>query len=62
MTEPSEVWRAAGLLLDQRGAEARSVALRRVEELEQQGDFVGAATWRQIAAAVEELSEALAHH
>ncbi len=61
MVEQSEIWRAAGLLVDQNGAQALPVALRRVEELEQQGDFVGAATWRQIAAAVEEMSEALSH-
>jgi hypothetical protein len=55
MMEESEIWRAAGLLVDQKGAKALRVASRHSVELERQGDQVGAATWRQIAEAVREL-------
>jgi hypothetical protein len=61
MMEESEIWRAAGLLVDQQGADALRVAERLSAELELQGDQVGAANWRQIAEAVKALTEAPSH-
>ncbi len=58
MMEESEIWRAAGLLVDQQSADALRVATRLSVELELQGDRVGAANWRQIAEAVKALTDA----
>jgi hypothetical protein len=38
MAQETEIWRAAGLLVDQMGLKAQAVAARRVQELERQGD------------------------
>lgn len=58
MAEQMEIWRAAGLLVEQRGRDALALARARARELEAQGDFVGAATWRQIEDAIGQLTEA----
>ena len=55
MAEEADIWRAAGLLVDQQGRDSLEIASRQAEALDLQGDHVGAATWRRIRAAAEAL-------
>ena len=50
-----EIYRAAKLLVDQHGEDAPIRAAERADELLESGDFEGAAIWRSILAAIEEL-------
>lgn len=49
------IWRAAWLLVDRYGDAASSEASARAVKLIKVGDLDGAATWREISAAVYEL-------
>jgi hypothetical protein len=51
-----DIFRAAKLLIDQRGPEAGDVAAGRADVLLEEGDLDGAAIWRQILEAIEELT------
>jgi hypothetical protein len=55
MTTDPDIFRAAKLLIDQRGNEAPMRAARRADELLEEGDAYGATIWRQIVIAIEEL-------
>lgn len=55
MIDDIDIYRAAKLLVDRHGAEAREHASSRITSMEGSGDDVGAAAWRQIAAAIEVL-------
>ena len=55
MTSDSNIYRAAKLLIDQHGADAGLRAAERADQLLEAGDMIGAATWRRILAAIEEL-------
>src|SRR5215469_11870851 len=50
-----DIYRAAKLVIDRHGEEAALYAAARTAVLAGEGDLEGAAVWRQITAAVEEL-------
>lgn len=50
-----DIWRAAQLLVKRHGADARIVAAQHADELFNEGDLDGAAVWKRILQAVEEL-------
>jgi hypothetical protein len=50
-----DIWRAAQLIVKRHGADAPIVAAQRADELFNEGDLDGAAVWRRILHAVEEL-------
>jgi hypothetical protein len=50
-----DIYRAAKLLLDQHGQDAPIRAAERADELLEDGDIEGAAIWRAIMSAIEEL-------
>jgi hypothetical protein len=51
-----DIWRAAQLMLKRYGDKALQESDTRSEELSAAGDHEGAATWRRITAAVEQLA------
>jgi hypothetical protein len=56
MVDDPDIWRAANLLLKRHSADAEIVAAMRADELLANGDVEGRAVWKQIPAAVTELS------
>ncbi len=50
-----DIYRSAKLLIDQHGDEAPIHAAMRADELLDRGDLDGAAVWRRIVSAVNEL-------
>ena len=50
-----DIYRAAKLLIDQHGEDTPIRAAERADELLEDGDTEGAAIWRAIMAAIEEL-------
>ena len=52
------IYRTANLLIDQRGEDASIRATERADDLLEAGDTEGAAIWRAIMAAIEELQRA----
>jgi hypothetical protein len=54
-TSVLDIYRAAKLLIDKHGDEAAVYAAGRADLLLEEGDSAGAATWRRIMAAVEEM-------
>lgn len=55
MTSDIDIYRSAHLLVKQHGANAPIQAAMRADELLESGDLDGAATWKRILRAVEEL-------
>jgi hypothetical protein len=55
MTDIIDIYRAAKLVIDRHGEDAPLYAAARTAVLGGEGDEEGAAVWRQITAAVEEL-------
>ena len=55
MIHDTDVWQAAKLMIDQHGADAVMSADARVEDLRGEGDDAGAAVWRSIVHAIEQL-------
>ena len=55
VTDIIDIYRAAKLVIDRHGEEASLYAAARTAVLAGEGDVEGAAVWRQITAAVEEL-------
>ena len=55
MTDAVDIYRAAKLVIDRHGDDASLYAAARTAVLAGEGDVEGAAVWRQITAAVEEL-------
>jgi hypothetical protein len=51
-----DIWRAANLMLKRYGEKAFEESSTRTDELAADGDHDGAATWRQITAAVKQLA------
>jgi hypothetical protein len=51
-----DIFTAAKLLIDQHGEDAPIWAAQRADELQDKGDVDGAAVWRQILAAIDELT------
>ena len=56
MTSDPDVYRAAKFLIDQHADDAPMGAAQRADDLLETGDMIGAATWRRILKAIEELS------
>ena len=50
-----DIYRSAKLLVDQHGEDAGLEAAMRADAVLEKGDMQGAATWRRIVKAVEEL-------
>ena len=57
MISDLDAYRGAALFIKQRGDDAELRAAERADELLEQGDLDGAATWRLILAAIEELRQ-----
>jgi len=55
MISDLDIYRAAKLLIDQHGQDAPIRAAERADQLLEEGDTEGAAIWRSILAAIEEL-------
>ncbi len=55
MTSDPDIYRAAKLVMDQRGEEAATFAGDRADQLLEDGDIDGALVWRRILEAIEEL-------
>jgi hypothetical protein len=55
VTSDPDIFRAAKLLIDQHGENAPLRAAERADQLLDAGDMIGAATWRRITKAIEEL-------
>jgi hypothetical protein len=55
MIHDLDIYRGAKLLIDQHGQDAQIRAAERSDELLEKGDTEGAAIWRTIIAAIEEL-------
>jgi hypothetical protein len=51
-----DIWRAATLMLQRYGDKALEESATRADQLEAEGDPEGAATWRWIARAIEQLA------
>jgi hypothetical protein len=58
LTDAIDIYRAAKLVIDRHGEEAALYAAVRTAVLAGEGDVEGAAVWRQITAAVDELQRA----
>ncbi len=55
MTEETDIWRAADLLVKRHGADAAIVAAQRADERMAEGDLDGQMIWKRILAVVREL-------
>ncbi len=55
MTSDLDVYRSAHALIQRHGSEAAILAAMRADELMDAGDLDGAAVWRRIVAAVNEI-------
>ena len=50
-----DIWRSAKLMIDQHGEDAATEAALRADALLDQGAITGAATWRRVMKAIEQL-------
>ena len=57
MVREIEIWRAAVLMVNCYADEAESNSFQRAEELAEKGDHTGAAIWRRITGAIEQLTD-----
>ena len=55
MIDDPDIFRAAKLMIDQHGIDAPIRAAQRADKLLDDGDMDGAAVWRRILAAIDEL-------
>jgi hypothetical protein len=55
MTEETDIWRAADLLVKRHGDDAAIVAAQRADERMAEGDLDGQMIWKRILAAINEL-------
>jgi hypothetical protein len=55
MIPEKDIWRAATLMLKRYRDKAIAESATRADELDREGDLEGAATWRWIARAIEQL-------
>jgi len=58
MIPDRDIWRAANLLIRERGAEAEVVSARRADEMLERGDHEGQLVWLRIRRAIVELQAA----
>jgi hypothetical protein len=52
-----DIWRVAVLMINRYADDAEANADRRAEELETEGDYAGAAIWRRVTVAIEQLTD-----
>ena len=52
-----EIWRVAVLMINRHADEAEANSFGRAEELAAEGDHAGAAIWRRITVAIEQLTD-----
>jgi hypothetical protein len=52
-----EIWRVAVLMINRYADEAEANSFRRAEELAAEGDHAGAAIWRRVTVAIEQLTD-----
>ena len=52
-----EIWRVAVLMVNRYADEAKLNSLRRFAELTVEGDHAGAAIWRRVTIAIEQLTD-----
>jgi hypothetical protein len=52
-----EIWRVAVLMINRYADEAKANSFIRAEELAAEGDHAGAAIWRRITVAIEQLTD-----
>ena len=57
MIREIEIWRVAVLMLSRYAGDAEANSFQRAEELAAEGDHTGAAIWRRITVAVEQLTD-----
>ncbi len=57
MVREIEIWRVAVLMINRYADEAEANSFWRAEELARDGDYAGAAIWRRITVAVEQLTD-----
>jgi hypothetical protein len=50
-----EIWRVAVLMVNRYADEAEANSFQRAEELASVGDYAGAAIWRRVTVAIEQL-------
>jgi hypothetical protein len=55
MTSDLDIWRSANLLVKQHGQDAPIEAAMKADAMLEAGDLDGAATWKRILRAIEEL-------
>ena len=55
MVSDFDIYRSAKLLVDQHGEDAATHAAMEADKLMAKGDMEGAATWKRVIAAIEEL-------
>ncbi|MCH7936252.1 MAG: hypothetical protein IH994_04060 [Proteobacteria bacterium] len=55
VTDDKEIYRSAKLLIDRHGDDAPIHAAMRADQMLEQGDLDGLATWNRILRAIEEL-------
>ena len=53
--DPSDIWRAANLLVKKHGFDAAVVAAQRADDLLASGDIVGEMIWKKVVEAIHEL-------
>jgi hypothetical protein len=51
-----DIWRVAVLMIKRYADDAESNAGQRADELETEGDYAGAAIWRWVTVAIEQLT------
>ena len=61
MIQEIDIWRVAVLMVNRYADDAEANADRRAEELEIEGDYAGAAIWRRVTFAIEQLIETTGH-
>jgi hypothetical protein len=54
-----EIWRAAVLMISRYAGDAEANSFRRALELAAEGDHAGAAIWRRITVAIEQLTDTM---
>jgi hypothetical protein len=52
-----EIWRVAVLMVNRYADEAEANSFQRAEELTAEGDHAGAAIWRRVTVAIEQLTD-----
>jgi hypothetical protein len=52
-----DIWRVAVLMVNRYAGDAEANAERRADKVETEGDQAGAAIWRRVTAAIEQLTD-----